>query len=154
MNSALRIMVLFTACLYITESFASVEKINTPPTSAVIPVIATEESPKSNRLWNLQDADILSIINEVSRETGKNFVVDPRVNGKISLISSKPIKPSEVYQLFLSILELLGYSAIPSGNVVKIVPNMESPELAGRVASRRNPGKGDEVVVRVFPAMC
>lgn len=114
------------------------------PTDAATP-------PPSSRLWNLQDADILSVINEVSLETGKNFVVDPRVTGKISLISSKPIKPNEVYHLFLSVLELLGYSAIPSGNFVKIIPNMESTEQATRVASRRAPGKGDEVVVRVFP---
>ncbi|MES2218061.1 MAG: type II secretion system secretin GspD [Pseudomonadota bacterium] len=105
-----------------------------------------------SRIWNLQDADILSIINEVSLETGKNFIVDPRVSGKISLISSKPIKADEVYQVFLSVLELLGYSAIPgSGNIVKIVPNMESSELASHVATNKNPGHGDEVVVRVVP---
>ncbi len=108
-------------------------------------------SKTNSRLWNLQDADILSVINEVSLETGKNFVVDPRVTGKISLISSKPIQPDQVYDLFLSVLELLGYSAIPSGNVVKIVPNMQSGELATRVATSRSPGKGDEVVVRVIP---
>ncbi len=105
----------------------------------------------STRLWNLQDADILSVINEVSQETGKNFVVDPRVTGKISLVSSKPLHKNEVYHVFLSVLELLGYSAIPSGNVVKIVPNMESGEMATRVASRQSPGQGDEVVVRVIP---
>lgn len=103
------------------------------------------------RLWNLQDADILSVINEVSQETGKNFIVDPRVNGKISLISSKPLKQGEVYQVFLSVLGLLGYTAIPSGNVVKIVPNMESAEQATAIGTRLSPGKGDEVVVRVFP---
>lgn len=105
----------------------------------------------STRLWNLQDADILSVINEVSQETGKNFVVDPRVTGKISLVSSKPLKKEEVYNVFLSVLELLGYSAIPSGNVIKIVPNMESGEMSTRVANRRSPGRGDEVVVRVIP---
>lgn len=103
------------------------------------------------RLWNLQDADIISIINEVSLETGKNFVVDPRVTGKISLVSSKPIKPNEVYEVFLSIIGLLGYSAIPSGDVIKIVPNMESGEFATAVANPNSPGKGDEVVVRVIP---
>ena len=105
----------------------------------------------STRLWNLQDADILSVINEVSQETGKNFVVDPRVTGKISLVSSKPLRKGEVYNVFLSVLELLGYSAIPSGNVIKIVPNMESGEMATRVASKQSPGRGDEVVVRVIP---
>lgn len=123
------------------------------PESIPTPQPTTIESPQTAkaRLWNLQDADILSIINEVSLETGKNFVVDPRVSGKISLISSKPIKPDEVYQVFLSIIELLGYSAIQNGSVVKIVPNMESGELATRIATQRAPGKGEEVVVRVIP---
>jgi len=114
------------------------------------PPVASFSKP-STRLWNLQDADILSVINEVSQETGKNFVVDPRVSGKITLISSKPLRKNEVYQVFLSVLGLLGYSAIPSGNVVKIVPNMESGEQATRVASKQSPGQGDEVVVRIIP---
>lgn len=108
-------------------------------------------TPPATRLWNLQDADILSVINEVSQETGKNFVVDPRVTGKISLVSSKPLRKGEVYNVFLSVLELLGYSAIPSGNVIKIVPNMESGEMATRVVNKAAPGQGDEVVVRVIP---
>ena len=111
----------------------------------------TAPLPQPARLWNLQDADIISIINEVSLETGKNFIVDPRVTGKISLVSSKPIKPDEVYEVFLSIISLLGYSAIPSGDVIKIVPNMESGEYATHVGSLNNPGRGDEVVVRVIP---
>ncbi len=120
-----------------------------PPTS-VAETKAPDTKP-AGRLWNLQDADILSIINEVSLETGKNFVVDPRVTGKITLVSSKAVQPGQVYDVFLSILALLGYSAIPSGDVIKIVPNMESSEYATRVASKQMPGKGDEVVVRVIP---
>ncbi len=103
------------------------------------------------RIWNLQDADILSVINEVSQETGKNFIVDPRVSGKISLISSKPIHGNQVYDVFLSVLGMLGYSAIPSGHYIKIVPNMESGEAATKVATSASPGRGDEVVVRVVP---
>lgn len=108
-------------------------------------------APRAARLWNLQDADILSVINEVSQETGKNFVVDPRVNGKITLVSSKPLRQKEVYQVFLSVLSMVGYSAIPSGNVVKIVPNMESGEQATSVIAGKNGPKGDEVVVRIIP---
>src|SRR5579864_4264765 len=123
------------------------------PNSSPAPQNAEAKKPDtlSDRLWNLQDADILSVINEVSQETGKNFVVDPRVNGKITLISSHPIRQHETYQVFLSILEMLGYSAIPNGKVVKIVPNMESAEMATRVATNSSPGTGDEVVVRVLP---
>lgn len=126
--------------------------VETQVTSSAISHTTTVSSPQSGpRLWNLQDADILSVINEVSQETGKNFVVDPRVSGKITLISSQPIRQKEVYQVFLSVLGLLGYSAIPSGNVIKIVPNMESIEQSTAIATKEAPGKGEEVVVRVIP---
>lgn len=117
------------------------------------PVTPVTTSPvqSGSRIWNLQDADILSVINEVSQETGKNFVVDPRVSGKITLISSKPIQQKQVYQLFLSVLGMLGFSAIPSGDVIKIIPNMESGENGARVATHYAPGKGDEIVVRIVP---
>lgn len=146
------ISLMMVAVLVSAVSFAEEAGLQTlsssPETTSTIP---TNKPASSARLWNLQDADILSVINEVSQETGKNFVVDPRVSGKISLVSSKPLRKGEVYQVFLSVLGLLGYSAIPSGNVVKIVPNMESGEQATRVASGQSPGKGDEVVVRVIP---
>src|SRR3990167_6500401 len=133
-----------------------VTRANTEVSSKSLPAVGSPTVAKSNQssaafLWNLQDADILSVINEVSQETGKNFIVDPRVNGKITLISNKPVRRGEVYQVFLSVLGLLGYSAIPSGNVVKIVPNMESGEMATKVATSSSPGQGDEVVVRVIP---
>jgi len=144
---------IFSLCVAVTTSVASptIPQTAAPP---VTPIIGNETDPipsSEERIWNLQDADILSIINEVSRETGKNFIVDPKVSGKISLISSKPIKSDEVYQLFLSVLEVLGYSAIPSGKAIKIIPNMQSSESATRVASSFNPGSGAEVVVRVVP---
>ncbi len=152
-NDEIHMKQIFTLILFFSLIFNSFAQ-ETPPVSTVIPVAPeTKKTHPANiqRLWNLQDADILSVINEVSLETGKNFVVDPRVNGKISLISSKPIKPDQVYDIFLSVLGLLGYSAIPSGNIIKIVPNMESNEYATRVASAAAPGKGDEVVIRVIP---
>lgn len=114
-------------------------------------IVNTKSDSKPARLWNLQDADIISVINEVSQETGKNFVIDPRVTGKISLISSKPLHQSEVYQVFLSVLGMLGYSAIPSGNIIKIVPNMESSEQALPILTKSNGEKGEEVVIRIIP---
>ncbi len=103
------------------------------------------------RLWNLQNADILAVINQVSAETGKNFVVDPRVTGKISLISSKAVAPDQLYDIFLSVLELLGYSAIPDGAVIKIVPSMEGGEFATPLANAQHNTRPDDVVVRILP---
>lgn len=155
---------LFISLLLSIASFSSfaAESAPKPLPDTIIPIkppfiqmtktpVDAEPRKAVARVWNLQDADILSVINEVSLETGKNFAIDPRVNGKITLVSSKPIKPNEVYDIFLSVLSLLGYSAIPSGDVVKIVPNMESSEYATRIASKNRPGHGDEVVVRVIP---
>jgi general secretion pathway protein D len=120
--------------------------------SIVQTIEQTNVQPKKEaRLWNLQDADIISVINEVSQETGKNFIIDPRVTGKITLISSKPLRQQEVYQVFLSVLGMLGYSAIPSGNVIKIVPNMESGEQAVPIMTKNTGMKGEEVVVRIIP---
>lgn len=153
---ALSIIVLLSSAFCMFSSIAA--EVKTAPTAvAPVEVAVTEPTQPptaeqdSGRIWNLQDADIISVINEVANETGKNFVIDPRVNGKITLISSKPIKKGDVYDVFLSILGLLGYSAIPSGDVIKIVPNMESGEMATRVATSVTPGNGDEVVVRVIP---
>lgn len=146
--------------LLITTANSSESKIGIVPDSSDHPITITKvdessdnsPAPKATaRLWNLQDADILSVINEVSQETGKNFVVDPRVTGKITLVSSKPLHEKDVYQVFLSVLGILGYSAVPTGSVIKIVPNMESGEQATMLASKQSPGQGDEVVVRVIP---
>lgn len=148
------ICALLSTLLIATVSFAQEDDVIKPTTinpAVTPPPIGGLPAKSSGRLWNLQDADILSVINEVSQETGKNFVVDPRVNGKITLISSKPLRKGEVYQVFLTVLGMLGFSAIPSGNVIKVIPNMESGEQTTPVASKLHPGRGEEVVVRVIP---
>jgi general secretion pathway protein D len=150
-NAFLVSFLILTASLTSSSQASDIKGVNPTSDSIINSTASTAKPAPTARLWNLQDADILSVINEVSLETGKNFVVDPRVSGKISLVSSKPIKPNEVYQVFLSVLGMLGYSAIASGNIVKIVPNMESGEFATHIASNKSPGQGDEVVVRVIP---
>jgi len=72
---------------------------------------------------NLDDVDILVLINTVAEVSGKNFIVDPRVKGKVSVISGAPLEPEQLYDMFLSILEVHNYSTVASGNVVKVVPN-------------------------------
>ena len=73
---------------------------------------------------NLKDADIGALISTVAEITDRNFVVDPRVKGKVTVISSRPMDSDEVYQVFLSILKVHGFAAIPSGAVTKIVPDV------------------------------
>ncbi len=99
---------------------------------------------------NLKDANISAVIGTISEITGKNFIVDPRVKGKVTIISSRPMESDEVYQVFLSVLDVHGFSAIPSGSVIKIVPDASAKQDALPLADARNPGQGDEVVTRVI----
>lgn len=110
----------------------------------------TDNSGK--KLWNLRNADIRAVIGEVSRVTGKNFVIDPRVQGKISIISGSPISDKELYQVFLSMLQVSGYAAIPHGDVTKIIPNIDAKTVANYF-TRPILGtlKGDEMLVEVVP---
>ena len=77
---------------------------------------------------NLKDADINALISTVAEVTDRNFIVDPRVKGKVTVISSRPMDSEEVYQVFLSILKVHGFAAVPSGEVIKIVPDVNAKQ--------------------------
>ncbi|WP_058534881.1 GspD family T2SS secretin variant LspD [Legionella saoudiensis] len=104
--------------------------------------------PENTQLWNLRNADIRAVIAEVSRVTGKNFVIDPRVQGKISIVSSTPMSAHELYQVFLSVLQVSGYAAIPSGEIIKIIPNIDAKTQSSDI---RTPPRGDDMMVAVVP---
>lgn len=125
------------------------ELVQSSTTDKINPNYKPKETPK--RLWNLRQADIRSVINEVAKETGKNFIIDPRVQGKISIISGKPINAAELYPVFLSMLQVSGFAAIPSGKVIKIIPNIDARSQASDLRSRKGFGRGDEMVVQVVP---
>lgn len=99
---------------------------------------------------NFKGADLGAVISSIAEVTGKNFIVDPRVKGKVTLISNRAMSKGEVYKVFLSILEVHGYTAIPSGKAIKIVPDADAKHSAMPFASSRNSGKGDEAVTRVI----
>lgn len=99
---------------------------------------------------NLKDADIGAVIATVSDMTGKNFIVDPRVKAKVTVISAKPMNKDEVYQVFLSLLEVNGFAAVPMGKVVKIIPDVNAKQVSTPLANNDQPGRGDEYITRVI----
>lgn len=99
---------------------------------------------------NLKDADINALIGTVAEVTGRNFIVDPRVKGKVTVISSRPMNADEVYEVFLSILKVHGFAAVQSGSVVKIVPDVTAKQEGIPNATAEHPGIGDEMVTRVI----
>jgi general secretion pathway protein D len=98
---------------------------------------------------NLNNADIEALIKTVSEHTGKNFVIDPRVKGKVTVISAHPMDKDEFYQVFLSILEVHGFSTIPSGDLIKIVPDVKAKQSGIPTGSAFSKLPGDQVVTRI-----
>lgn len=109
------------------------------------PLQAADTATQNAMTLNLRDADITSVISTVSEMTGKNFIVDPRVKGRVTVISSRPMEADEVYQVFLSILNVQGFAAIPGKNAIKIVPEVTAKQ--GAIPNKG--GTGDESVTRV-----
>jgi len=72
---------------------------------------------------NFQDVDIRALINTVSEITGRNFIVDPRVKGQVTVVSGGPLNAEQIYEVFLNVLAVHNFSAVASGAVTKIVPN-------------------------------
>ena len=124
---------------------------------AVSPVSAAGESlgaPASERLvtLNLNDVDINVFIQFVSELTGKNFIVDQRVRGNVTVIAPSRIPVSEMYRVFESVLQIHGFSAVAAGQVVKIVPSAEARTMnidTGPVQGQKT--SGDELVTRIIP---
>ena len=99
---------------------------------------------------NLKDAEINALVESMSVLTGKNFIVDPRVKGRVTVISSKPMDEKELYEVFLAVLGVHGFAAIPSGNVVKIVPAAGAKQENIPTVDRRNGIEPDQIVTRVI----
>ncbi len=84
---------------------------------------SSEKDENGEIALNLQDVDIRVFINTVAEIMGKNFIIDPRVTGKVSFISGTPLNQDEIHDVFLSILNVYNFAAVEAGSVIKIVPN-------------------------------
>ncbi len=105
---------------------------------------------KNNKeIWNFQNVDIATVVKRVSEETGKNFILDPRVQGQVTIISQQAMTPDEVYQVFLSVLRVHGFKAIEANKVVKIIPNDGVNTDTGRLVNK--PGNAaDQQIVKII----
>jgi len=111
---------------------------------------------------NLKNADIREVVTQISAITGKSFIIDPRVKGNVTVVSNTKMDSDTTYELFLSVLRVHGYAAVPSGNVIRIVQqvlakqsgnpgdfsdNTSSEELVTQVISVRNTASAELVKI-------
>src|SRR6185312_15575348 len=100
---------------------------------------------------NFKDADITQIVQAVAAATGKSFILDPRVRAQVTMYSSAPMSPPAFYQAFLSILEVYGFIAVPSGNnIVKIVPDADARQMPSVDLPAHVSSSSDEIVTQVI----
>ena len=98
---------------------------------------------------NYKDADLGQIIQAVGEVTGKNFIIDPRVNAKVTMVSSTPMSPAAFYEAFLAVLQVYGYVAVPAGKVIKIVPNTDLRQLPANDLPSDVSSTSDEIVTQI-----
>lgn len=96
---------------------------------------------------NLKQAELRALIDTVSRRTGRNFIVDPRVDARVTVISSEPVTDQELYDVFESVLSVHGYAAVREGDVTKIVPSATAKQGAIPLVERGDRQGG--IVTRV-----
>jgi general secretion pathway protein D len=80
------------------------------------------EAAKKYVTIDFDNVDISVLVKFVSELTGKNFIIDDKVKGKVTIISPKKIPLEDVYKVFLSVLEVNGFTVVPAGDMVKIIP--------------------------------
>lgn len=98
---------------------------------------------------NMQDTNIRSFIEWIAKATGKNFIIDPRVTGKVTVISNESMAPEEAYRVFLSVLQVHGFSAIESADAVKVIPDANAKQTGVPLVDD-NDLNDDQLVVRVI----
>ena len=113
--------------------------------------ISLARNPSEPVSLNFQNADIETVIGAIGRITGQNFLIDPRVKGKLNIITNTPVAPELSYQILLSALRLQGFTAVEGDGVIKIVPEADAKLHAAPVSRQRTRGQGDRLVTRVFP---
>src|SRR5205807_10335939 len=78
---------------------------------------------------NFKDADLTQVAEAVSAATGKNFIIDPRVRGQVTMLASTPMDSAALYEAFLAILQVHGFIAVAAGNLIKILPDANARQM-------------------------
>lgn len=120
-----------------------------PPAPAKTPAstASTGSDAIDRHTLNLKAADINVLIQTVSEITGRSFIVDPRVEGKVTVVSARPMTPEQVWSTFESVLRVNGYAVVATGGMYKVVPEGFAAADGGVGMSGDSP---DSVVTRVI----
>jgi general secretion pathway protein D len=98
---------------------------------------------------DFKDVELTDLIKTVSELTGKNFLYDEKVKGKVTIVSPETMTLDETYQLFLTVLNVKGYTLVPSGKVNKVVPIKNAKQEGLPVYSGGRGGSSEQFITRL-----
>ncbi|KUG24429.1 hypothetical protein ASZ90_005759 [hydrocarbon metagenome] len=96
---------------------------------------------------DFDNVDVGVLVKFVSELTGKNFIIDDKVKGKVTIISPKKIPVEDVYKVFLSVLEVNGFTVVPAGDMTKIIPATSAREKSLETRTKSDPGYPDDRMI-------
>ena len=99
---------------------------------------------------NFVNAEIGAVIQAISKISGRNFIIDPRVKGTLNIVTARPVARHLTYSILLSALRLQGYAAVEGNGVTKIVPEADAKLHAVPVGKGKGAGGGDRLTTQVF----
>jgi general secretion pathway protein D len=99
--------------------------------------------------FNFVDVDITAVVKFISEVTGKNFVFDEKVKGNITIIAPSKLSVDDAFSLFTSVLELKGFTIIPSGKVYKIVPVSQAKQSGIEIQTSGGAQLTDAYIIRL-----
>src|SRR5277367_5343194 len=106
--------------------------------------------PQNTITMNFQNVDIPVLAKFISEITGRNFIIDESVRGKVTIISPSKVTPEQAYSIFQSVLQVKGFTTVQAGHVIKIVPARNVRSSAALTESQiPAETKGDEYVTRM-----
>jgi general secretion pathway protein D len=101
---------------------------------------------------NFQDVEIPVLTRFISDITKKNFIVDEKVRGKVTIISPNKVTPDEAYAVFQSVLQVKGFTTVPGRGVIKIIPSRDAKQIGLPMLSNGSlAAAGDEFITRLVP---
>ena len=100
---------------------------------------------------DFNDVDIRTFVKYMSEVTGRNFIIDNRVKGKVTVVSPEKVDREKAWDVFESVLEVHGYGAVVTGNVVKVVTLPEARTKAVKMAIGEVPETSDQMMTRLIP---
>ncbi|CAM4050744.1 Pullulanase secretion envelope pulD [Kerstersia similis] len=130
---------------------ATRSKPSTAATTAPRAVPSHGTSADNQVMLNFVDADLQGVVRALARFTGKNFIVDPRVKGQLTLVSEAPVSPGTAYSMLLGALRMQGFAVVEVDGVSRVVPEADAKLQGSPVSSADQAGAaGSGLMTRVF----